>query len=76
MNLISKEAAADLMDVPVSWVNGMIERGMLEKHNQNGMELVDADNMVVRRYASKEFESSSSEHIQSLLRNYSIESKR
>ena len=76
MNLISKEAAADVMDVPVSWVNGMIERGMLEKHNQNGMELVDADSDVVKRYASKEFESASSEHIQSLLRNYSIESRR
>ena len=76
MKLIPKEDAAEIMDVPVFWVNGMIERGLLASHrDQAGNELIDADEIVVKRYASKEFESASPEHVQSLLKSYCIESR-
>ena len=76
MNLISKEDAAKVMDVPVLWVNGMIEKGLLATHEDlNGHQLIDADEIIVKRYASKEFECASIDHIRALLRSYSIESR-
>jgi hypothetical protein len=69
MELIDKQAAADLMDIPVVWLNGMVEQGKLVAHKDvNGFELIDKDDIVVKRYASKELEAPSMAHVQSMLK--------
>ena len=69
MNLIDIHDAADMMNVPVVWVDGMIKQGLLAEHDgRNSTRLIDADEIIVKRYVSREFEAPSMEHIQSMLK--------
>ncbi len=69
MELIDIHDAANMMDVPVVWVDGMIKQGLLAEHSgMNGARLIDADEIIVKRYASKELEMPSMEHVQSMLK--------
>jgi len=73
MKLISLKEAAEQMDVPDCWVIGMAKEGLLAKHQgQDGVQLIDADEIVFKRYASKEFEVPSLAHIQSMLTKFAI----
>jgi hypothetical protein len=76
MKLISLQEAAEQMDVPVSWVNGMKSQGLLADHKtKEGAQLIDADELIVKRYVSKEFEVPSLEHVQSMLKKFAIEAR-
>jgi hypothetical protein len=71
MQLIDKQDAADMMDIPVYWLDGMIEQGKLEVHKDaNGFEFIDSEEIIVKRYASKELETSSPAHIRHLLTTF------
>lgn len=67
MGLLIRQQAADLMDVPVSWVDAFLEVGSLERHEgPNGETLIDADEILVKRFTR--FEAASLAHVRSMLK--------
>jgi hypothetical protein len=69
MSLLTKQQAADLMDVPVPWVDAFLEVGSLERHKgANGETLIDADEILVKRFAATRFEAASLAHVRGMLK--------
>jgi hypothetical protein len=69
MSLLTKQQAADLMDVPVPWVDAFLEVGSLERHKgPNGETLIDADEILVKRFAATRFEAASLAHVRGMLK--------
>jgi len=69
MCLLTRQQADDLMDVPVSWVDAFLEVGSLERHEgPNGETLIDADEILVKRFAATRFEAASLAHVHSMLK--------
>lgn len=74
MSLLTRQEAADLMDVPVSWVDAFLEVGSLELHEgPNGETLVDADQILVKRFAATRFEAASLTHVRGMLKKLGID---
>jgi len=68
MSLLTKQQAADLMEVPVSWMDALLEVGALERHTgPNGETLVDADEILAKRFASTSREAASLAHVRDML---------
>lgn len=75
MGLLTRQQAADLMDVPVSWVDAFLEVGLLERHEgPNGETLIDADEILVKRFAATRFEDASLAHVRSMLKKLGLDS--
>lgn len=69
MVLLTRQQAADLMDVPVSWVDAFLEFGSLERlEGSNGETLIDADEILAKRFAATRFEAASLAHVRSILK--------
>lgn len=68
MSLLTRQQAADLMDVPVAWVDALLEVGSLERHEgPNGETLIDADEILAKRLAATRFEAASLAHVRQIL---------
>lgn len=68
MVLLTRQQAASLMEVPVSWVDALLEFGSLERHQgPNGETRIDADEILAKRLAATRFEAVSLAHVRSLL---------
>ncbi len=73
MSLLTKQQAADLMDVPSSWVDAFLEFGFLERYEgQDGETLIDADEILVKRFAATRFEAASLSHVRSMLKKIGV----
>jgi len=73
MSLLTRQQAADLMDVPVSWVDAFLEVGSLERHEgPNGETLIDANEILEKRFAAPRFEAASLAHVQSMLKKLGV----
>jgi hypothetical protein len=73
MSLLTKEQAAALMDVSVLWVEALLELGALERHKgPNGETLIDADEILAKRFAATRFEASSLAHVRRMLKKLGV----
>lgn len=73
MSMLTRHEAARLMEVPVAWVDAFIEVGALEPHDGlNGETLIDADEIVAKRYAAQRFEAASLAHVHALLKKLGV----
>jgi hypothetical protein len=73
MRLLSRQQAADLMEVPVGWVDGMLEIGALECHEGvHGEALIDADEIMHKGYIAPRAEAVSLSHVQAMLNKLGI----
>jgi hypothetical protein len=74
MSLLTRQQAADLMDVPISWVDAFLEVGSLERHEgPNGETLVDADEIIVKRFAASRIEAASLAHVRQMLKKFGVD---
>jgi hypothetical protein len=74
MSLLTKQQAADLMEVPVGWVNVMLELGALKsQEGLNGETLIDADEILEKRYVTPRFEATSLAHVRSMLKKLALD---
>lgn len=77
MSLLTRQQAANLMEVPVSWVDGFLEIGSLERHEgPNGETLIDADEILEKRFAAPRLEAVSLAHVRSMLKKLGIDQAR
>ncbi|WP_141054909.1 hypothetical protein [Tepidiphilus succinatimandens] len=73
MGLLTRQQAADLMDVPVSWVDAFLQFGSLERYEgPNGETLVDADEILLKRFAATRHEEVSLAHVRSILKKLGV----
>jgi hypothetical protein len=73
MSLLTKEQAADLMDVPVPWVDALLELGALEGHiGPDGKTLIDADEILAKRLAATRREAASLTHVREMLKRLGV----
>ena len=73
MNLIDRQHAANLMGVPITWVDVMIELGALSSHEGCfGEVLVDEDEINEKGFIDPKQKAVSLEHLQSMLRKLGI----
>lgn len=67
--LITKKQAADMIGVPVAWVDGMLELGALGwSVSPDGSIMIDADEILEKRYVSPELRAVSLGHVKEMLR--------
>lgn len=75
MGLLNGQQAAELMEVPVSWVDALLEAGSLERHEgPNGETLIDADEILAKRFAVPRFEAASLAHVRSMFKKLGLNS--
>ncbi|MGB9577766.1 MAG: hypothetical protein ACPL3S_00695 [Halothiobacillaceae bacterium] len=75
MSLLTRQQAADLMDVPIPWVDAFLEVGALKQYEgPDGEILIDADEILVKRFAATRYESASLAHIRSMLKKFGLSS--
>ena len=76
MKLVDTTEAANLMDVPVEWVIGMTQQGLLAGYDSqlHDIQLLDADEISFKNY--DKFKVPSMQHIRSMLKKLSIETER
>lgn len=69
MELVDTGAAAEIMNIPLGWVNGMLKQGRLvEYEGRNATRLIDADEITSKHYCSTELPAPSLAHVQSMLK--------
>lgn len=69
MKAITRQQVADRMDVPVVWIDGMIEAGELQYHEgPDGKILVDAEDIQVLKGAGDPPTVPSLSHVRAMLR--------
>ncbi|WP_126448428.1 hypothetical protein [Sulfuricystis multivorans] len=74
MSLLTRQEAADMMDVPITWVDAMLEFGSLERHEGlNGETLIDADEILEKRFAAPRLEAASLAHVRSMLKKLGLD---
>jgi hypothetical protein len=61
------------MDVSVGWVEALLELGALERHKgPNGETLIDAEEILVKRFAAPSFEAASLTHVREMLKKLGV----
>lgn len=74
MTPISRQEAANLMGVPLSWVDAMTEVGALTAYRGDGVFYVDEEEIHAKGFTDPGLKAASLEHVQGLLRKLGIDS--
>lgn len=75
MKLVDTCTAAEIMDIPVCWLNGMIKQGrLIEYIGDNATRLIDSEEIISNHYCSAELPAPSLAHVQSMLRKFAANS--
>lgn len=67
--LTTKAEAAAMLQVPIAWIDGMIEIGALTpSKDYAGNKMIDADEIIDKGFVSPRFRAASLRHVEEMLR--------
>lgn len=73
MTPIDKQQAANLMGVPLAWVNAMVEIGALTAYqDETGALYIDEEEIHAKGYTDPKLKAVSLEHLRALMRKVGI----